>query len=345
MTEGGRRPRVFSGIQPTGRLHLGNYVGAMRQWVARQDEADNIFCVVDLHALTIPEEIDPAKLRDEIREVAALILAVGIDPERTPVFVQSHVSAHAELTWLLNCVTPTGWLFKMHQYKSKSEGKESVGAGLLDYPVLMAADIVLYDTDQVPVGEDQKQHVEATRDIAQRFNRVFGEVFVIPEPVIPEVGARVMGFDDPNEKMSKSLADKRPNHAVLLMDPPDRVRQVLQRAMTDSGNEVRFARASPGVRNLLELYEALTGERRAEIERRFAGKGYESLKSGVAEAIVETLRPIQERAQVLLGDPAELDRLLAQSADRVRPRAEATLVRAMEAMGLLRAAQRRPTPV
>ena len=210
------RERVFSGVQPTGNLHLGNYLGALRQWVQHQDERENIFCIVDLHALTIPEDVDPKELRERSRRLAAVYLAAGIDPEKSIIFVQSHVAEHSELAWLLNCVTPLGWLYRMTQFKSKSESRDSVGAGLLNYPVLMAADILAYDTDVVPVGEDQVQHIELTRDLAIRFNNLFGDTFKVPRYEIPKVGARVMGLDDPDAKMSKSHAH-RPGHALELL--------------------------------------------------------------------------------------------------------------------------------
>jgi tryptophanyl-tRNA synthetase len=321
MTDQGkqnRRTRVFSGIQPSGSLHIGNYLGALRQWVARQADKENFFCIVDLHAITLPQ--DPEVLRRTTREVAALYLAAGIDPQQSTIFVQSHVRAHAECCWIFNCVTPLGWLERMTQFKSKSEGRESVSAGLLDYPVLQAADILLYDADEVPVGEDQKQHIELARDIAQRFNFLYGETFVVPQHVIPESGARVRGFDDPSAKMSKSKAVEVRGHAVKLTDEPDEIRWVIRRATTDSGREIVFSESpeKAGVNNLLEVYELLTGQSRPEIESYFAGKGYGQLKSEVAEVVVEGLRPIRERYQQLMSDPAELDRTLAIGAGRAR---------------------------
>lgn len=327
--------RAFSGIQPTGRLHIGNYVGAISQWVARQGELDDIYCVVDLHAITVPEEVEPARLAAETREVAALVIACGIDPERSPLFVQSHVTEHAELAWLLDCVTPVSWLQSAAQYRAKAAAQAHPTIGLLDYPTLMAADILLYDTEVVPVGDDQTQHVEIARDIAARFNRLYGETFVLPRPLLRDVGARIMGLDDAAEKMSKSIARTRPGHAIGLLDPPERVRALLARAVTDSGDETRFERASPGVRNLLVLYEALSGETRARVEERFAGHGYAFLKREVAELVIAALTPIQERARALLADTTELDRLLARGAERVRPIAEATLRRARAAVGLV----------
>ncbi len=325
------RKKVFSGIQPSGNIHIGNYLGAITQWVASQDAYENIFCIVDLHAVTVSHE--PATLRAKTRELAALYFACGIDPVKSDVFVQSHVSAHAELAWLLNCVTPLGWLQRMTQYKDKAQKQETVGTGLLDYPVLMAADILLYDADLVPVGEDQKQHVELTRDIAGRFNHLFGEVFVVPDVVIRESAARVMGLDDPTAKMSKSESSQY--HAVCLLDPPDQVRKTVMRAVTDTGNETRFEQASPGVLNLLQIYQVLTGLDRAAIEAQLGGQGYGHLKRTVADALIATLEPIQARYRVYADDPAELDAILKMGADRVRPTAQATLRRAQAAMGFL----------
>jgi tryptophanyl-tRNA synthetase len=329
-----RRARVFSGVQPTGGLHLGTYLGALRQWVEHQDERDNVFCVVDLHALTVPEDVDAADLRAASRQVAALYLACGIDPDRSVVFVQSHVREHAELTWLLNCTTPLGWLYRMTQFKSKSEGRESVSTGLLDYPVLQAADILLYDTDVVPVGEDQVQHIELTRDIAQRFNILFGDTFRLPKAIVPRSGARVMGFDEPTVKMSKSLAKGRDRHAVFLLDDERKIRKTVMSAVTDSGREVRYEHAGPGVRNLLSVLQSLEGVPMEELEDRFEGKGYGDLKKTVVEAILDTLRPIQERYHELAADPAELDALLARGAEKARERAAATLARAQRALGV-----------
>lgn len=331
-----RPKRVFSGIQPSGNIHIGNYLGAITQWVASQDEYVNVFCIVDLHAITVPQ--DPALLAAKTRELAGLYLACGIDPAKSAIFVQSHVPQHSELTWLLNCVTPIGWLERMTQYKSKSQKQESIATGLLDYPVLMAADIVLYDTDLVPVGDDQKQHVELARDIAGRFNHLYGETLVVPDVVIRRSGARVMGLDDPTAKMSKSDAGQY--HAVRLLDPPDQARKAIMRAVTDAGSETRFDEASPGVLNLLQVYEVLTGESRPDIEARFAGQGYGTLKRAVADAVIAVLEPIQARYQVYADDPAQLDDLLLDGAERVRPIAAATLARVHQALGFLAAGSR-----
>jgi len=328
-----RRPRVFSGVQPTGGLHLGNYLGALKQWVERQHERENIFCIVDLHALTIPEEVDPKELRRRSRALAALYLAAGIDPDESIIFVQSHVKEHSELTWLLNCVTPLGWLYRMTQFKSKSENRESVGAGLLNYPVLMAADILAYDTEKVPVGEDQQQHIELTRDLAIRFNNLFGETFVIPEAEIPAAGARVMGLDDPDVKMSKSLAH-RPGHSLDLMASDKQLRKTVMSAVTDSGRELRFEHASRGVRNLLELYGILRNRSQAEVEAEFAGEGYGTLKKALADAVIDTVAPLRDRTNELMEDEAALDELLAHGAERARSLAQPVVDRVKAAMGV-----------
>jgi tryptophanyl-tRNA synthetase len=329
----GTKPRVFSGAQPTGGLHLGNYLGALVRWVEKQHERDNIFCIVDLHALTVPESIEPQKLRERSRGLAALYIAAGIDPEGSTVFVQSQVHEHAELTWLLNCVTPLGWLYRMTQFKSKSENAQSVGMGLLDYPVLMAADILLYDTQIVPVGEDQIQHIELTRDIAVRFNHLFGEVFTIPAAEIPPSGARVMGLDDPTVKMSKSLAHQ-PGHAVELLDSDKAIRKAIMSAVTDSGREVQPEAASPGIRNLLDLYGTIRGISLEAAGAEFAGRGYGDLKKAVAEAVIETLTPVRERYHALMDDPQALDDLLLHGAERARSIAAPVLKRVKDAMGV-----------
>lgn len=333
ITPAQEKPVVFSGVQPTGKMHIGNYIGALSLWVENQDKYDNIFCVVDLHALTVPEAISPDYLRRKVREFAALYIACGIDPDRSAIFVQSHLSAHSELTWLLNCVTPVGWLERMTQYKAKAARLESVSTGLLDYPVLMAADILLYNTNLVPVGDDQKQHIELTRDIAQRFAFLYRPVFTIPEPLIRTSGARIMGLDDPETKMSKSLGETRPEHSIGLVDDPDTIRRTIARAVTDSGREMRFDHASPGVLNLLTIYEVLSGAERDAIEAHFVGKGYGDLKRELTDLVVEVLRPIRKRYAELMSDPAEINRQLAKGRDRIAPIAEATMQRVRQAMG------------
>ncbi len=330
------KKRVFSGIQPTGNIHLGNYLGAVKNWAARQDEKINYFCIVDLHSLTIPQ--DPVDLRFQTRSLAAVLIACGIDPNKSTLFIQSHVTAHAEGCWLLNCITPLGWLQRMTQFKDKAAKQESVLTGLLDYPVLMAGDIIFYDADEVPVGEDQKQHVELARDIAQRFNSLYEEeFFVIPEPVIPEVGARVMGLDDPTSKMSKSLAYVR-GHAIRLLDEPKEIERSFKRAVTDSGNEIVFSNApeKAGVNNLLGIYKAVTGKSEAEVLADFAqARGYGDLKKGVAAVTIEMLRPLQERYKALMADPAELDRLLAIGAEHARSVSQPKVDKMKEIMGLV----------
>jgi tryptophanyl-tRNA synthetase len=327
---------VFSGIQPTGNVHLGNYLGAIRNWVAEQAEKVNYFCVVDLHSLTVPQ--NPDNLRFETRSLAAILLACGIDPKVSTIFIQSHVAAHAEGCWLLNCITPLGWLQRMTQFKDKSARQESVLTGLLDYPVLMAGDIIFYDADEVPVGEDQKQHVELARDIAQRFNALYDtDFFVIPQPVIPKVAARVMGLDDPAVKMSKSLADKR-GHAVRMLDGPDEVLYAFKRAVTDSGREIRFSNEpeQTGVNNLLTIYQAVTRRDSTAVEADFAdARGYGDLKTRVAEVVIEMLRPIQARYRELMDDTTELDRLLAYGAEQARAVSQPKVDEMKRMMGLL----------
>jgi tryptophanyl-tRNA synthetase len=286
------KKRVFSGIQPSGNLHIGNYLGAIKNWVAEQHKYHNVFCIVDLHALTVPQ--DPAELYQKTREVALLYLACGIDLDHCDIFVQSHITAHSELTWLLNCVTPLGWLERMTQYKDKAAKQESVGTGLIDYPVLMAADIILYDTHYVPVGEDQKQHVEFTRDIAQRFNSLYGETFVLPEVLIPKAGARIKGLDDPTAKMSKSSSTQ--GHALRLLDPLDVLRKSVMRATTDSLSRIAFDQENqPGVYNLLTIYQALTNKSEEEILAEFEGQGYGNLKKQVAEVVPVIMRWLMTR--------------------------------------------------
>lgn len=331
-----KKPIVFSGVQPTGNVQLGGYLGAFKRWADEQAEKVNYFCVVDLHSLTV--EQDPDELRFQTRALTAWLLAIGIDPEKSTLFVQSHVVTHAECCWLLNCVTPIGWLLRMTQYKDKSARQESVLTGLLDYPVLMAGDILLYDTNEVPVGEDQKQHVELTRDIAQRFNSLYGqEFFVIPEPKIPTVAARVMGLDDPSNKMSKSLAHIR-GHAVRLEDDDKEIMRSFKKAKTDSFNEIRFSDdpERAGVNNLLGIYQAITGKTQAEVEADFAdARGYGDLKVRVGEVTIEEIAPVRERYQYLMQDPAELDRLLAIGAEQAAAVSEPKLKQLKEIMGLV----------
>ncbi|MFC1962225.1 tryptophan--tRNA ligase [Chloroflexota bacterium] len=325
------KKRTFSGIQPTGDIHIGNYLAAIKHWVAMQDNYDNIFCIVDLHAITVPQ--NPKVLKAKIREVSGLLFASGIDPQRSIVFVQSHITAHAELAWLLNCIIPMGWMQRMTQFKEKSQQqKEQVNVGLFDYPSLMAADILLYQTDVVPVGEDQKQHVELTRDTAQRFNSIYRETFTLPEPLIPDIGARIMGLDDPTKKMSKSESGS--GHAINLLDPPDTIRTKIVRATTDSLREIRFDENRPGINNLLVVYQLFTGESKTEIESCFERKGYSEFKKALAEVVIEGLRPLQERYRELTTEPGYIDSLLAEGASRARPTAEKTLAEVKNSIGL-----------
>ena len=325
------KKRVFSGIQPSGDPHIGNYIGAIRNWVADQEEYDNIFCVVDQHAITA--SYDPEELRRNVRQLVAVYLASGLDPSRCSLFVQSHVPEHTELAWLLMCVTPMGWLSRMTQFKEKSEGKqEQVSAGLFTYPVLMAADILLYQADSVPVGDDQKQHVELARDTAQRFNHLFGETFTVPQPIIRPVGARVMGLDDPTRKMAKSESGQY--HSIGLLDEPDRIRKKLARAVTDSHKEIVFDPRRPGVFNLLTIYRSLSGQSQEEIEAHFEGKGYGDMKRELADVVIATLEPVQARFRELTEDPAYIDELLAEHAGRVRVIASATMDKVRRVMGL-----------
>ena len=322
--------RVLSGVQPSGDLHLGNYLGAFRNWVADQHEHDSLYCVVDLHALTI--EHDPDLLRERTLDVARWLLAVGLDPKVCTLFVQSHVPEHTELTWLLECTATYGELQRMTQFKEKSEGRESVRAGLLTYPVLMAADILIYDADRVPVGDDQRQHLELTRNLAQRFNTRYGDTFVVPEAAVPKVGARVMDLQEPTRKMSKSVGGDA--GLVYLMDPPEVIERKIKRAVTDAGTDVAFDPENrPGVANLLTLLGAATGADPAELAGRY--RQYGPLKSDTAAAVVEAVRPVQDRYRALAADPGEVAKLLAEGADRARSIASVTVARAKAAVGLL----------
>lgn len=328
-----KSPVVFSGIQPTGKMHIGNYIGAISVWAELQTRYRNIFCIVDLHALTIPEAMSADYLRAKVREYAALYIACGIDPDRSAIFVQSHVPAHSELAWLLNCVSPVGWLERMTQYKTKSASLESVGMGLLDYPVLQAADILLYQTHLVPVGEDQKQHIELTRDIAQRFAHLYRPVFTIPEPFIRQSGARIMGLDDPQIKMSKSLGERKAGHAIGLVDSPDTIRKTVKEAVTDPGRNITFEGSSPGILNLLTIYEVLSGESRDQIEARFEGRGYGHLKSDLIDLLLAVLTPIRTKYEDLMKDASYIDTILDKGAQEVEPIAKATLRAVHEVTG------------
>ena len=322
--------RVLSGIQPTGEIHLGNYIGAVRHWATDQHEHDSLFCVVDLHALTI--EHDPAGLQDKTLEVAALLLAAGLDPDVCTIFVQSHLHQHAELNWLLECVASFGELRRMTQFKEKSHGQDSVSVGVFTYPVLQAGDILLYQADRVPVGDDQRQHLELARDIAVRFNHRYGETFVVPEAAIPHVGARVMDLQDPTQKMSKSRSS--PQGKVLVLEPPEVITRKIKRAETDSEVEVRYdPAAKPGVSNLLELLSVATGRPPAELAAGYSQYG--PLKADTAAAVVELLRPLRQRFEDLAADPGHMQEVLKLGAGKAEAAAAFTLARAKEAMGLL----------
>jgi tryptophanyl-tRNA synthetase len=326
------RQRVFSGIQPSGTSHLGTYLGALKNWVAVQEEYESYFCIVDLHAITVPQ--DPKVLRANVREMAAIFIAVGLDPERSVIFRQSRVSGHTELAWLLNCIAKVGELSRMTQFKDKSQrgGAESASVGLYDYPVLQAADILLYDAHLVPVGEDQRQHLELTRTLARRFNGLYGETFVVPEPMILETGARVMALDEPTAKMSKS--SPTPAGYIALLDEPDVIRRKIRRAKTDSGTEIVAAPEKPAVMNLLGIYAGLTGRAAPELEEQYRGRGYGDFKKDLAEVVVESLSPIRERTLELLDDPRELDEILEAGAERARDVARSTLRDAWARLGL-----------
>ena len=323
--------RIFSGAQPTGNVHLGNYLGALRNWVALQHDYESFFCIVNLHAITLPQ--DPKILAAKTRELARIYLAVGIDPNVSTVFVQSDVAAHAELTWLLNCVARMSELERMTQFKDKARKQdENVGVGLFDYPVLMAADILLYQTDLVPVGEDQKQHLELTRDIAIRFNRDYGQTFAVPDPFIPKVGARIMSLADPAKKMSKSDEESEAG-CIMLLDSDDAVRRKFKRAVTDSGTEIKFDESRPAINNLLTIYHLLTDKPLPEIEDHFGGSGYAKFKEELADVTIEFLRPFQERVRGI--DDDKLDQILELGAERAEAIANVTLNRAKANMGLI----------
>jgi len=321
--------RVFSGIQPTGDIHLGNYLGAVRRWVATLDERDAVYCVVDLHALTVPR--DPAELRAKTRELVLLLVAAGLDPERCTLFAQSQVHEHAELAWVMECTAAFGELRRMTQFKDKSERADFVSAGLFTYPALQAADILLYDTDEVPVGDDQRQHIELARDLAVRFNSRYGDTLVVPRHVIPPVGARIMDLQNPTAKMSKSLDS--PQGTILVLDDPKDVERKVKRAVTDSDGEVRWdPEAKPGLSNLLSILAACTGESPEALAGRY--EQYGPIKADAAAAVVEALRPVRERYAELSADPAEADRVLAKGAEKAAGVAASTMARVRAAVGL-----------
>jgi tryptophanyl-tRNA synthetase len=326
------RQRVFSGIQPSGTPHLGSYLGALKNWVTIQDDYENYYCIVDLHAITVPQ--DPKVLRHNVRETTAVYLAAGLDPEKSVIFRQSRVSAHTELAWLLNCIAKVGELSRMTQFKDKTQrgGAEAASVGLYDYPVLQAADILLYNAHLVPVGEDQRQHLELSRTLARRFNHLYGETFVVPEIMIPEVGARIMALDDPTQKMSKSLPT--PGGYIALLDEPDTIRRKIRRAVTDSGTEIVAGPEKPAITNLLGIYAAITGETIPALEEQYKGSGYGDFKQDLAEVVVEALSPIRERTLDLLDNPRELDEILESGAEKARKVATSTLHDAWAKLGL-----------
>lgn len=323
------KKRIFSGAQPTGELHIGNYLGALKNWVALQHEYESFFCIVNLHAITLPQ--NPQVLRRKTLDLARIYLAAGVDPQISTVFIQSDVAEHAELSWILSCVSRMGELERMTQFKDKGKGnRERAGVGLFTYPVLMAADILLYQTNLVPVGKDQKQHLELSRDLAERFNRDYGDTFVVPEPFIPPVGANILSLQEPSKKMSKS--DENANGSIFLLDDEDTVVKKIKRAVTDSGTEISFDETRPAITNLLTIYQLVTNKSAEECEAQFAGKGYGQFKTELAEAIVEFLRPFQ--AKVKDYSDAELEKILTEGAEKARSIADATLQNVYEKMGI-----------
>ena len=324
--------RIFSGIQPTGAKHLGNLIGGFRQYAATQERGDGFFCIVDLHSITV--DYDPDDFREKTLDLAALLFATGLDPDRSVVFVQSHVRAHAEAAWLLSAVTSYGQLGRMTQFKDKSEQRDFVSAGLFTYPVLMAGDILLYGTDIVPIGDDQRQHLELARDVAGSFNARFGETFKLPEGVYPEVGARIMDLQEPTRKMSTTGGT--PQGTVLLLDDLDTIRKKFRSAVTDSGREVRRSPDKPGVTNLIDILAALTGDAPEAIEERYGDSGYGQFKQDVGEAAVAAVEPVQARYRELRSDAPELERLLARGAEKAREVSAPTLEAMYERMGFVR---------
>lgn len=312
-------------------LHLGNYLGAIKQWVELQSEAESIFCIVDLHAITVPQK--PAELKENILSTAAFYLAAGVDPKKSTIFVQSSRPEHAELAWILNCHSSLGELRRMTQFKDKAgDSQETVSVGLFDYPVLMAADILLYQTTEVPVGDDQKQHVELTRDIAERFNKKYGPVFTIPKPIINKNSARVMGLDDPTKKMSKSATS--PNNYISLLDDAETIENKIKRAVTDSGSEVRVGQDKPAISNLINIYSEISDLSTSQIETKYQGKNYGEFKADLAHGIITFLKPLQEKYRSLMSDKPYLTELLNQGAKKVKPMAQDTLLKVKQALGL-----------
>ena len=324
------KKRIFSGAQPTGNLHIGNYLGALKNWVNLQNEYESFFCIVNLHAITLPQ--NPQVLKQKTLDLARIYLASGVDPKISTIFIQSDVSEHAELAWILSCIARMGELERMTQFKDKGKGNaERAGVGLFTYPVLMAADILLYQTNLVPVGKDQKQHLELSRDLAERFNRDFGETFVVPESFIPPVGANILSLQEPSKKMSKS--DENANGAIFLLDDADTITKKLKRAVTDSGTDIKFDESRPAINNLLTIYHLMTGKTIEESEAHFAGKGYGNFKTELAETVVEFLRPFQEKAKSYQDE--ELNKILKDGAEKARVIARETLKDVYAKMGIV----------
>ncbi len=324
------KKRIFSGAQPTGNLHIGNYLGALKNWVNLQNEYESFFCIVNLHAITLPQ--NPEILKQKTLDLARIYLASGVDPNVSTVFIQSDVSEHAELTWILNCITRMGELERMTQFKDKGKGSaERAGVGLFDYPVLMASDILLYQTDLVPVGQDQKQHLELSRDLAARFNRDYGETFIVPEPFIPPVGAKIQSIQEPSKKMSKS--DENLNGAIFLLDDADTILKKIKKAVTDSGSEIKFDETRPAINNLLTIYQLMTDKTPAECEANFEGKGYGDFKKELTEAVIEFLKPFQERVKNYTDE--DLITILKAGAEKARTIARETLKDVYAKMGIV----------
>lgn len=328
-----KKKRTLSAIQPSGILTLGNYLGALKSWVGMEDDFDCIYAVADLHAITVRQ--DPAKFRAQIKMTCALLLAIGLDPEKSILFIQSHVSAHAELAWVLSCYTQFGELSRMTQFKDKSaKHADNVNAGLFTYPALMAADILLYQPDYVPVGADQKQHVEITRDIANRFNNIYGDVFTIPEPFIPTTGARVKSLQEPQKKMSKS--DENVNAWVGILDKPDDIMRKFKRAVTDSDSKIYVGEGKDGINNLIGIYSAITGKTADEVTAEFEGKGYGDFKMAVGEAVIEELRPVRERYDAISAEKDYIEKIYAAGAEKASRIAGRTLGKVMKKVGFIK---------
>ncbi len=325
-----KKKTILSGIQPSGTIHLGNYLGAIKQWIEMQDDYESYFCIVDLHAITVQQ--DPKELRENVRKLAALYLACGLDPEKSNLFVQSQLPVHTELGWILNCYTQMGELERMTQYKDKAKNKKRSNVGLFSYPVLMAADILLYQTDVVPVGEDQKQHVELCRDIAQRFNNIYGKVFTVPELMMAKSGARIMALDDPSKKMSKSAESE--NSYVSFEDEPKKIRKKIMKAVTDSGDEIKAGKDKPALTNLLTIYSLLSGKEIKELEQEYKGKGYGDFKKDLAEVVVNFVEPIQKKYKKILKDKDLLDQILEEGLDEAGHKADDTLHKVKKVIGL-----------